>query len=51
MSQSQAINYVQTSTFKELSKEQLANVDIDLPNLEIQQHIVNTISILPLIFL
>lgn len=29
------------STFKELSKEQLANVDIDLPNLEIQQHIVN----------
>ncbi|WP_051617753.1 restriction endonuclease subunit S [Mycoplasmopsis iners] len=32
------------STFKELSKEQLENVDIELPNLEIQQHIVNTIG-------
>ncbi|MEA4162715.1 restriction endonuclease subunit S [Mycoplasma sp. 4404] len=32
------------STFKELSKEQLGNVDIELPNLEIQQHIVNTIG-------
>ena len=32
------------STFKELSKEQLGNVDVELPNLEIQQHIVNTIG-------
>ncbi len=39
------------STFKELSKEQLGNIDIELPSLNIQQHIVNTISTLPLISL
>ena len=32
------------STFKELSKEQLGNIDIELPSLNIQQHIVNTIG-------
>ena len=32
------------STFKELSKETLENVEIDLPSLEKQQHIVNTIG-------
>ena len=34
------------ATFKELSKEALGNVEIDLPQLDIQQHIVNTISFL-----
>ena len=34
------------STFDELSKEKLETVIIDLPDLESQQHIVNTISIL-----
>ena len=29
------------ATFKELSKQALENVEIDLPNLEIQQHIVD----------
>ena len=32
------------ATFKELSKQALENVEIDLPNLEIQQHIVDTIG-------
>ena len=31
------------ATFKELSKQALENVEIDLPNLQIQQHIVDTI--------
>lgn len=32
------------ATFKELSKQALENVEIDLPNLETQQHIVDTIG-------
>ena len=44
------IEYLQSissgATFKELSKDTLENVEIDLPNLNIQQHIVNTISFL-----
>ncbi len=32
------------ATFKELSKQSLENVEIDLPNLETQQHIVDTIG-------
>lgn len=44
------VDYLQSisngATFKELSKETLENVLIDLPTMEKQQHIVNTISIL-----
>lgn len=32
------------ATFKELSKSTLENIEIDLPSLDIQQHIVDTIS-------
>ena len=39
------VDYLQSissgATFKELSKDTLENVDIDLPSLEEQQHIVN----------
>lgn len=42
------VDYLQSissgATFKELSKDTLENVEIDLPNLSIQQHIVNTIG-------
>ena len=42
------INYLQQissgATFKELSKDNLENVEINLPTLAEQQHIVNTIS-------
>ena len=44
------VEYLQSissgATFKELSKDTLENVEINLPSLEIQQHIVNTISFL-----
>lgn len=42
------VEYLQSisngATFKELSKETLENVEIDLPDLKVQQHIVNTIG-------
>lgn len=44
------VEYLQSisngATFKELSKETLENVEIDLPDLKVQQHIVNIISFL-----
>ena len=39
------------ATFKELSKLALENVEIDLPNLQVQQHIVDTIQTLFSIYL
>ena len=39
------------SVFKELSKNVLENIEIDIPSLQEQQHIVNTILILLLKFL
>lgn len=45
------VEYLQSisngATFKELSKDTLENVPVNLPDLQIQQHIVNTLRRLP----